>query len=241
METRKANSKSRSRRQSRVAPTLAALACGFVTLSLCIAAIIWLWINGPVEVPGQDTRITAVIISLGRTLASVFIGIALARAAWGSFTKQLVDGRRFSARTLLAVCHQWASLGQWQDFRNLPTTFRIYVLLGGLSWVGMMGTSSMIRYISQGISATGIAHVADFPYACNTSLAQSPNYTCQAATSPNTTDADTSFNLNGNTTRTSWQNIKQVNSGGRGTVTLTGSISDDTLGANVTLAVLPDG
>jgi hypothetical protein len=227
--------------QSHAALTLVTLACGFVSLSLCVAAIIWLWVSGPLEVPGQDTRITAVIISVGRSLASLFIGIALARAAWGSFIPQLVDGSRFSARTLLAVCHKWDSLGQWQDFRDLPTAFRIYVLLGGLTWAGMTGTSSTFRYDSHGVFATGTALVADFTYACNTSLVQLSNYVCQAATSPNTTDVNTSFNLNGNTTRTSWEYIEQVNAGGRGTVTLTGSIGDDALGANVTVAVLPDG
>jgi hypothetical protein len=240
--TYEVGSTSSSTRQSHAALTLVTLACGFVSLSLCVAAIIWLWVSGPLEVPGQDTRITAAIISVGRSLASLFIGISLARAAWGAFIPQLVDGSRFSARTLLAVCHNWDSPGQWQDFRDLPTSFKIYVLLGVLTWIGMTGTSSTFRYVSHGVSATGTALVADFTYACNTSLVQpSPNYTCQAATSPNTTDINTSFNLNGNTTRTSWGYIEQVNSGGRGTVNLTGSIGDDALGANVTVAVLPDG
>src|SRR5271168_2491260 len=122
--TYEVGSTSSSTRQSHAGLTLVTLACGFVWLSLCVAAIIWLWVSGPLEVPGQDTRITAVIISVGRSLASLFIGIALARAAWGSFIPQLVDGSRFSARTLLAVCYRWDSLGQWQDFRELPTAFR---------------------------------------------------------------------------------------------------------------------
>ena len=230
-----------SNRQSHVALTFATLACGFLWLSLNVAAIIWLWVSGPQEVPGQDTRITAIIISVGKVMASLFLGIAFARAAWGSFIPQLVHGSRFSARTLLAVCHQWNSLGQWQDFRALPTAFRIFVLLGGLACVGMMGTSSTFRYTSRDVFATGAALVPNFAYACNTSLIELPNYVCQAQTSPNTTDVNTSFNLNGNTTRTSWKYIEQVNSGGRGTVTRTGTIGDDALGANVTLAVLPIG
>jgi hypothetical protein len=239
--TYKAGSTSSSKRQSHAALALGTLACGFVAISLCVAAIIWLWVSGPQEVPGQDTRITAIIITVGRSLASLFIGIAFARAAWGSFTPQLVYGSQLSGRTLLAVCQPWDSLGQWQDFNHLPTAFKIYVLLGGLAWAGMMGTSSAIRYVSHGVFATGTALVADFEYACNVSLVQPSNYFCMAATSPNTTDANTSFNLNGNTSRTSWQYIEQVNSGGQGTVTLTGSIGDDALGANVTLAVLPAG
>jgi hypothetical protein len=120
--------------------------------------------------------------------------------------------------------------------------FRIYVVLGALVCAGLTVTSAAIQYIDQPISATGTAIIADFTYACNTSLVQSSSdYTCQAATSPNTTDVNTSFNLNGNTTRTSWQYIEQVNSGGRGTVTRTGSIGDNALGANVTVAVLSDG
>jgi hypothetical protein len=194
---------SRSTGQSHAALTLVTLACGFVTLSLCVAAIIWLWVSGPQEVPGQDTRITNGIISVGRSVASPFIGIALARAAWGSFSPQLVHGNRFSARTLLAVFHQWDSLGQWQDLRDLPTTFRVYVLLGGLAWACMIGTSSTFRYTSHRV-ATGTALIADFVYTCNTSLVQLSTYVCRAATSPNTTDINTSFNLNGNTTRTSW-------------------------------------
>jgi hypothetical protein len=239
--TYEVGSTSRLTRQSHAALTLVTLACGFVSLSVCIAAITWLWVSGPLEVPGQDTRKSAVIISIGRSLASLFIGIALARAAWGSFIPQLVDGREYSARTLLAMCHTWHSLGQWQVFRYLPTASKKYVLLGGLTWVGMMGTSSTFRYESREVLAIDTAHVADFTYACNTSLVQPSNYVCQAATSPNTTDVNTSFNLNGNTTRTSWEYIQQVNSGGRGTVILTGSIGDEALGANVTLAVLPDG
>jgi hypothetical protein len=159
----------------------------------------------------------------------------------GSFTPKLVNGRRFSARTLLAVCHEWASLWQWQDFRDLPTSFRIYVLLGGLTWIGMTGTSATFRYVSQGVSATGTALVADFTYTCNTSLVDLLSYTSQAATSPNTTDIGTSFNLNGNNSSTSWGYVEQVNSGGRSTVNLTGSIGDAALGANVTVAVLSDG
>jgi hypothetical protein len=124
----------------------------------------------PHEVPGQDTRTPTAIISIGRSVASPFIGIALARAAWGSFTPQLVSGSRFSARTLLAVFHQWGTLGQWQDLRDLPTAFRIYVLLGGLAWACMIGTSSTFRYVSHGVSVTGTAVVVDFAHAYNTSL-----------------------------------------------------------------------
>lgn len=52
--------------------SLIILLFGFITIGLYIAAIVWLWLEGPTLVPGQDTRITAIIISVGKSRAAFF-------------------------------------------------------------------------------------------------------------------------------------------------------------------------
>jgi hypothetical protein len=69
-----------SQRNQALIPLIILLS-GFITIALCIAAIIWLWVEGPALVPGQDTRITAIIISVGKSLAAFSISLAIGRSA----------------------------------------------------------------------------------------------------------------------------------------------------------------
>jgi hypothetical protein len=57
----------------------------------------------------------------------------------------------------------------------------------------------------------------------------------------NSTDANTAYNINANASKYLWNYIEQVNTGGQGTVSLSGNIGDENLGANVTMSVLPTG
>src|SRR6266700_1923636 len=115
--------------RSHAAFSLIILVSGFITIGLCIAAVVWLWLEGPALVPGQDTRITAIVISVGRSLAAFFTSIAIARSAWASFLPRFVNGSPVLARTFLGICRDWASLGQWENYSALPTSFRVYVVL----------------------------------------------------------------------------------------------------------------
>jgi len=227
--------------RSDVAFPLFMLVSGLITIGLCIAAVIWLWLEGPVLVPGQDTRITAIVISVGRNLAAFFISTAIARSAWATFLPRFLDGNPVLARTFLGICRDGASLRQLENYPSLPTSFKIYIVLAAFAWVGMTGTSASFRYETGGASGRNTARIPDFPSSCNTSLIQSDYYSCTGLLYDNTTDNNTQYNINGNTTTFSWSYIEQVNSGGQGTVSLFGNIGDERLGAQVTLAVLPSG
>jgi hypothetical protein len=214
---------------------------GFITIGLCIAAIIWLWLEGPTLVPGQDTRITAIIISVGKSGAAFFIGLAICRSAWASVLPQVLNGNRIPTRTLVGICRNWASFGQWQEFQSLPASFRIYLVLAALGLVAMTGTSASFRYESRRVSGSNTALIPDFTSSCNTSLIQLSYYFCTALLDGNSTDANTAYNINANASKYSWNYIEQVNTGGQGTVSLSGNIGDESLGANVTMSVLPAG
>jgi hypothetical protein len=217
------------------------LLSGFVTIGLCIAAIIWLWLEGPMLVPGQDTRITAIVISVGKSLAAFSIGLAIYRSAWASVLPRVLNGNPVPTRTLVGICRNWASFGQWQDYHSLPVSFKIYLVLATFVVVAMTGTSASFRYDSHGVSGLNTALIPDFSSSCNTSLIQLSYYFCTALLNGNSTDANTAYNINANTSKYSWNYIEQVNTGGQGTVSLYGDIGDEKLGANVTLAVLPSG
>src|SRR5271170_7859625 len=58
----------------------------------CNSNIIWLWLEGPAIVPGQDTRITAIIISVGKSLAAFSISLAIGRSAWASVLPWFLNG-----------------------------------------------------------------------------------------------------------------------------------------------------
>jgi hypothetical protein len=105
----------------------------------------------------------------------------------------------------------------------------------------MTGTSASFRYDSRGVSGRNTALIPDFTSSCNTSLIQQNYYFCTGLLNGNSTDNNTAYNINGNTSKYSWSYIEQVNSGGQGTVSLYGNIGAEKLGANVTLAVLPVG
>jgi len=217
------------------------LLSGFITIGLCIAAIIWLWLEGSTPVPGQDTRITAIIISVGKSLAAFSISLAIGRSAWASVLPRFLNGNPIPTRTLAGICRNWASFGQWQNYRSLPTPFKIYVALAAFVFVAMTGTSASFRYDSRGVSGRQTAQTPDFTSSCNTSLIQSGYYFCTGLLNGNKTDANTAYNINGNTSKYSWNYIEQVNTGGQGTVSLYGNIGDESLGANVTLAALLSG
>jgi hypothetical protein len=214
---------------------------GFITIGLCIAAIIWLWLEGPTLVPGQDTRITAIIISVGKSGAAFFIGLAICRSAWASVLPRVLNGNCIPTRTLVGICRNWASFGQWQEFQSLPASFRIYLILAALVLVAMTGTSASFRYETRRVSGSNTALIPDFTSSCNTSLIQLSYYFCTALLDGNSTDANTAYNINANASKYSWNYIEQVNTGGQGTVSLSGNIGDENLGANVAMSVLPTG
>jgi hypothetical protein len=229
-----------SRRDQTLIPLIILLS-GFITISLCIAAIIWLWLKGPAIVPGQDTRITAIMISVGKSLAVFSISLATSRSAWASVLPRFLNGNPIPTRTLVGICQNWASFGQWQNYHSLPTSFKIYVVIAAFVLVAMTGTSASFRYDSRGASGRETALIPDFTSSCNTSLIQLSYYFCTGLLNGNSTDANTANNINGNTSKYSWDYIEQVNTGGQGIVSLYGNIGDEKLGANVTLAVLPSG
>jgi hypothetical protein len=229
-----------SRRDQALIPLIILLS-RFIIISLCIAAIIWLWLEGPALVPGQDTRITAIIISVGKSLAVFSISLATSRSAWASILPRFLNGNPIPTRTLVGICRNWASFGQWQNYRSLPTSFKIYVVIAAFVLVAMTETLASFRYDSRGVSGREAALIPDFTSSCNTSLIQLSYYFCTGLLNGNSTDANTANNINGNTSKYSWDYIEQVNTGGQGIVSLYGDIGDEKLGANVTLAVLPSG
>jgi hypothetical protein len=95
----------------------------------------------------------------------------------------------------------------------------------------MIATSTSFRFEVLPIFGQAVALVADLAIVCAPPTSNS--YFCNTNIS--------SQNLNANTTDSSWTFIQDVNSGGRGTVQFYGKLGDEELGANVTLAVLPDG
>jgi hypothetical protein len=228
-------------RSNQALTPLVILLFGFITIGLCIAAIIWLWLEGPTLVPGQDTRITAIIISVGKSLAAFFIGLAIYRSAWASVLHRVLKGNPVPTRTLIGICRNWSSFGQWQEFQSLPASFKSYLVLTALVLVAMTGTSASFRYESRKVSGLNTALIPEFTSSCNTSLIQLSYYFCAALLDGNSTDANTAYNINANASKYSWNYIEQANTGGQGTVSLSGNIGDEKLGANVTLAVLPTG
>jgi hypothetical protein len=84
--------------------SLIILLSGFITIGLCIAAIIWLWLEGPTLVPGQDTRITAIIIFVGKSLVAFSISLAIGRSAWASVLPRFLNGNPIPTYTLIGIC-----------------------------------------------------------------------------------------------------------------------------------------
>lgn len=209
------------------------LAVGAAIISICIALVAWLAIHGPVLVPGQDTRITAIIISSGSRLVWLIISTAIFRCAWASLLPRVLSGSYIPVWSLLAACQSFMSLGQLGNFWFLPGWFKFYLGLALTIAVAMIGTSSSFRYESLSLSGPATASVPDVAVICNASLISGGGYFCTG--NPNYTDWNT------NTTRNSWSYIDEVNSGGQGTVRKYGQIGNSELGSNVTLAILPSG
>ncbi|OCK73030.1 hypothetical protein K432DRAFT_256489, partial [Lepidopterella palustris CBS 459.81] len=197
-----------------------------LVLGACLAGMGWLAFRGPVIVPLQDTRVTTVIISAGTRLSMLVMMAAFARSAWGSAVPHLLAGKPLRARSLVGMCRAFLSLGQMQTFTALPVSFRVHLALAVFVSLFMIATSASFRYDSLPTSGPAFAKVPDVARSCPPPDAS--NYFCHGA-------------LNANTTGTSWSYIQDIYSGGQGTVRLFGNLGDDEIGANVTLATLPEG
>jgi hypothetical protein len=206
---------------------------GLIVIGTCIGMIIWLALHGPALVPGQDTRITAIMISVGSRLAGLFIGTALVRSAWAAFLPHVLAGELIPTRALVGVCCNFMSLRQLEYYGPLPPSFKYHIILGALISLAMIGTSASFRYDSLGLTGRNIALVPDVASSCNQSLVTHSNYFCNGGT--------INTNLNANTTGSSWSYLEEVYTGGQRTVYRYGEPGDQELGANVTLGVLPAG
>lgn len=134
---------------------------------------------------------------------------------------------RINARPQFDQCVM--SLGQLMDFHSLPMSFRLHILIAVFISVAMTATSASFRYESLGVTGENLPLVAVTASACNASRANSSNYFC---------DGD----LNGDATGNSWSYLEEVITGGQGTVQRNGILGvDQTLSANVTVALLPPG
>ncbi|KAN0095245.1 hypothetical protein V8E51_015956 [Hyaloscypha variabilis] len=91
----------------------------------------------------------------------------------------------------------------------------------------MSATSASFRYDSLGLAGRNIALVPDVASLCSPSSVSGISYLCTGA-------------LNFNTSRTSWDYLKDVYTGGQRTVDLYGEQGDKKLGANVTLGDVLD-
>jgi hypothetical protein len=201
---------------------------GAIAIGTCLGVIVWLALHGPALVPGQDTRITAIIISVGSRLAGLFIGAALVRSAWAAFLPHILAGDLIPTRALVGICRNFMSLGRLENYGSLPTSFKYHIILATLISLAMTGTSASVRYNSLGLAGRNIALVPDVASSCNQSLVSGTTYFCSGA-------------LNANTTGTSWSYLEEAFTGGQRTVYRYGELGDQELGANVTLGILPAG
>ena len=128
-----------------------------IVIGTCIGMIVWLAVHGPALVPGQDTRITAIIISVGSRLAGLFIGAALVRSAWAAFLPHVLAGELIPTRALVGVCRNFMSLGQLENYGPLPSSFKYHIILAAFISLAMIGTSASFRYDSLGLAGRNIA------------------------------------------------------------------------------------
>jgi hypothetical protein len=201
---------------------------GFLAIGSGLAAILWLALHGPALVPGQDTRITAIMISAGSRLAGLFMGAAIIRSAWAAFLPRVLAGEPIPTQALVGACQNFMSLGQLGNYGSLPSAFKFHIALAAFITLAMVGTSASFRYDSIAVVGNNFASVPDVASICNPSLVNGSNYFCNGA-------------VNANTTETSWSYLEDVYNGGQGTVYRYGELGDQELGANVTLGVLPAG
>ncbi|KAK6335880.1 hypothetical protein TWF730_003254 [Orbilia blumenaviensis] len=214
---------------------LVLLPIGAIFLAVCLAGIIWLFIHGPIQVPMQDTRLTSIVISTSSKIAAIIISMAFVRSAWASFVPRIVAGHSMTTRTIATVCRDFMSLGQFQNFKALPRAFQFHLILGSMTLLSMIATSSSFRYDSLSTSGIMTALVPDVAFACPVEkVIESGLFFCDEG-------GDSSVNINSNTSIHAWDYIGEVAAGGQNTVTKYGNIGDETVGANVTLAILPEG
>ncbi|KAK4458582.1 hypothetical protein QBC42DRAFT_185667 [Cladorrhinum samala] len=210
------------------------LPASLIFLSACLVAIVMLAIHGPMLVPRQDTRVTSIVISASAKIATIIIGVVFLRSAWSSAVNDVVAGRPMSTKKLLATCRPFLSLGQLQYFGALPASFKLHVVLGALSLLAMVATSSSFRYDSLPTGGEMVALVPDVAFACPANLVEETGlFICDQGGSK--------LNILTNTSIHAWDYISEVTSGGQHTVTKYGDIGDESLGANVTIATLPAG
>jgi hypothetical protein len=204
---------------------------GLLFLGTCLAGFAWLALHGPALVPGQDTRITSILISTGSRMSVLIIGSAFVRSSWASILPDIVAEKPLNTRSLIGICQNFMSLGQLANFGSLPAAFKWHIVLAAFISLAMIATSSSFRYESLPVSSQALAILPDFASTCAPPRNPTPdggNYFCTGV-------------LNANTTTLAWNYIEQVYSGGQRTVYRYGELGDEELGANVTLAVLPNG
>jgi hypothetical protein len=203
---------------------------GLFTIGTSIGAIAWLWVHGPALVPRQDTRITSIIISVGVRLSAFFINAALLRSAWAAYLPRVLAGDRIPNQALVGISRNFMSLGQLENYRSLPGSFKYHIILAVVTSLAMTGSSASFRIVSLGLPGRSLALVPDVASLCNGSTinVNGSGYFCNG-------------DLNSNTTGGSWTYLQNVNTGGQKTVQRFGEFGDVVLGANVTLATLPAG
>jgi hypothetical protein len=199
-----------------------------ISIGTCLGAMGWLKLHGPALVPAQDTRITAIMISVGSRLTGLFIGTALVRSAWAAFLPHVLTGEPIPTPALVGACRNFMSSGQLEHYDSLPSSFKYHIILATFISLAMTGTSASFRYDSLKLAGRSTALVPDVASSCNKSLVNGTNYFCSGA-------------LNANTTSSSWSYLQEVYSGNQRTVYHYGEQGDQVLGANVTLGVLPAG
>src|SRR5277367_2952578 len=142
---------------------------GLIVIGTCIGMIIWLALHGPALVPGQDTRITAIMISVGSRLSGLFIGVALVRSAWAAFLPHVLVGELIPARALVGACRNFMSWGQLENYGSLPFSFKYHIIVAAFISLAMTGTSASFRYESLGLASRNIAYIPDVTKSCNQS------------------------------------------------------------------------
>lgn len=134
---------------------------GLITVGACIASIGWLAMHEPALVPGQDSRITAIIISIGSHLASLVIGAAIVRSAWASYLKRVLAGDTLPTRQLVCVCRTFMSFWQITSYSSFPSCYKYHIIFATFVALAMTGTSASFRYDSRGLLSRNFAMVPD--------------------------------------------------------------------------------
>jgi hypothetical protein len=216
-----------SRRNQAIIPIIL-FPLGLITIGTCICTIFWLLVHGPVLVPGQDTRIPAIIISVGGRLSRFFINAAIIRSAWAALLPTVLARDAIPNQVLVGICRSFMSLGQLKNYNSLPASFKYHIILAVYISLAMSFLPASFQYVE--LPSHGFALVPDVASLCNQSLLNlgETGYSCDQ-------------NLTANTTTTSWSYLQDANTGGQNIVQRFGELGDEVLGVNITLAIILAG